>query len=273
VHDLLADLRRRRSLGWRASPPHARDHGFDRLGVSAAKIPERADLLSAYWPEVYDQGWTSSCTGQAASCALALVQRYVEQDPMIAAPSRQALYYNGRALTAHRRGDKSVADDGAYLRDLFDAARRVGVPLERDAAFRPLRINAPPSMGAYVMGHGYRGGSYVRIFETGEQKSLAVRAALAAGFPVVIGSPITVEYTRDGDGHVFDAPRNTEALAGGHAQVIIGYEPSADHGALYRVVNSWGAGWRDNGCAWLTEAFVRWAQMECWIVYGFEVRQ
>jgi hypothetical protein len=262
---------RRRRTGWRPSPADARDHGFERLGLSALKLPVRADVLAEFWPVHFDQGSTSSCTGNAVSAALAMGSRYTARDSSLPVPSRSALYYGGRALTAQRFGG-SISDDGAYLRDVFDAARRVGVPFERDAPFEPRRINRPPPMGALVLGHGHRGGSYVRIFEDGEQKSLAVRTALAAGHPVVIGSPITVDYASGSGRYVFDVPAKGEPIAGGHAQVLSGYQPDALRGRLYRCVNSWGQGWGDHGDAWLSEAWVQWEQLEAWITYGWETR-
>lgn len=266
--NLLGKLLGRRGTGWKPSPRDVRDYGMDRLGLSARDLPVTCDVLGPMWPTVYDQGATSSCTGNAVSAAMAMQARYVHGDPSLGAPSRSALYYSGRALTASRTGER-ISDTGAYLRDVFDAARRIGAPFERDVPFSARRINQPPHFRALVSGHGHRGGSYVRVLETGAQKSLAVRAALAAGFPVVIGSPVSSEYTRDGDDVLFDVP-DPASIAGGHAQVLTGYDWSGDFGR-FRVVNSWGQ-WRDAGRAWLTDSYVEWPWLEAWVIYGWEVR-
>lgn len=266
IPDLFASSRR--SLGWQPSPADARDHEFGRLGLSALKLPDHPNILPRYWRVPFDQDASNSCTGNAASGALCAHMRYVNGDASLLPSARRGWYYNGRALRARLSGG-GITDTGAYLRDVWDAGRRMGVPFERDLPFDVRAINKQPPFGAYVSGHGYRGGSYVRIFETGQQKSLAIRTALAHGFPVVIGTPVDKAFAanRDGDVRFPDMTRDI----GGHAMFLLDYAPRL-FGRAYMVANSWGLGWGAAGFAWMPEEWIEWSRMEAWIVYGFEVK-
>lgn len=73
----------------------------------------------------------------------------------------------------------------------------------------------------------------------------AVKSQLARSTPVIFairsGPRLSAHH---GDG-VFDTPEETPGI--GHAMVAVGYD---DARKAFRIQNSWGKGWGDNGYAW-----------------------
>jgi hypothetical protein len=105
------------------------------------------------------------------------------------------------------------------------------------------------------MGHdlgGVRG--YYRVQSLGD----AVRQALASGKPVVGGWYVDAAFLAEDGPALIDAPGNA---VGGHAMVLDGYNQDG----TFNLLNSWGLGWRQEGRARVTEAFVE-AALDLWAI-------
>lgn len=237
---LVQRLLRRRGTGYLSDPADHRDRDFDGLGLSRAQLPGvslRPHVLS-----VLDQGPTNSCVAQSVAQALR-IQSSVNGSPE-ALRSRSAIYWNSRAYHGATRRDR-----GTHIRHAIKALQKFGAPSEGVWPFVPNQVNKRPPPAAYQNGFDARGvRGYYRIFDAGEAKLLAVKAALAAGRPVVAGWMIDRAFMDDDGPSIITPP--VGPIVGGHAMVIIGYT-----GDFFEIVNSWG-GWRDGGFARFTSEFV-----------------
>lgn len=229
-------------LGYKRDPHDARDRELGVLlaAVGAAPLPKSADLSRS---EVHakDQGNTSSCTGQSTSQALRLAWLHAG----IACPELSALfaYYCGRA----ENGDEH-SDGGSYLRSVVKAVTRFGCADESAWPFSDGKVNTGPGHLAYRSAFDRRGvRGYYRV-PAGQPN--AVRQAVANGYPVVGGWDVSQSFMdwngRDPIG------RQLTGIVGGHAMPIVSY--AAD--GTFRLLNSWGSGWGQNGYAVVTEGFV-----------------
>lgn len=243
-------LLRRRGLGWVPNAPDDRDRDVDQMGLAAA-APAEVDLMPFAGP-VRDQGPSSSCVGQALAAAVTI--REAEAGFVCGPASALHPYYHAR-----RMAGPVVRDAGCYIRLACSSMVKLGIPDERHWPFRLLRVNRRPGWDAERHAHQRRGGGYYGISDWGDGRVEAVRAALAAGHPVVFGTQVGRSFVPDVGPVVAGVPRDDEPLAGGHAMVLVGYETRPD-GLVFRCLNSWGDRWRDGGTCWLTEEYVRWAR-------------
>ena len=224
-----------RRYGWRRpTTPH---RGV-RLALSAADLdglPAAADLREAM-PEVYDQGPLGSCTGQAVGGGLAYLSRRVGVD---VAPSRLALYFDGRAARGH-----VLEDDGAVLVDVVSAASIRGFAGEDLWPYEVERFAASPSAA-------YRERAlHTRLVNV---EALAhdlgsLLATLAAGYPIVFGVEVFESFERVDTGGVVPMPERDERELGGHAMLAVGYDRESGH---FLVRNSWGEDWGARGYCWM----------------------
>ncbi len=75
-----------------------------------------------------------------------------------------------------------------------------------------------------------------------------IKGALADGNAVVFGIRIAKTFNEfKGNGVYSRSPKDT--LMGGHAMVLVGYD---DERKAFRLQNSWGKDWADQGRAWLS---------------------
>ncbi|MBU1159328.1 MAG: hypothetical protein KKE24_08320 [Candidatus Thermoplasmatota archaeon] len=83
----------------------------------------------------------------------------------------------------------------------------------------------------------------------------AIKQMVNDGVPVTFGFDANQFIPAFSDGNFIISSAEYSSLSLNHAQTIVGYDESisddGDNGA-FRVVNSWGAGWGDDGYYWMT---------------------
>ena len=76
-----------------------------------------------------------------------------------------------------------------------------------------------------------------------------VKAQLAAGYPVIIGAEVSKEFGTDGfDQKAAYVWKEAGTSGGGHCMLLTGYN---DQKGAFKVMNSWGKEWGDNGFGWI----------------------
>lgn len=240
-------------FGWLPDTEDKRDLPFDFL--SAQQVPPQSSLEHRCVP-IPNQLGTLSCVGQAARQAFGVEE--ARENPGREPVSALGMYFNARA----EYGLEDI-DSGTTCRASIKSAVKFGPLREKDWPFNPAHVNRRPSWRAYRNAHDGKGPQgYYRITETGDARLDAIRRAIAAEHPVLFGTNVTEGFTfNDGPSRI-ERPGSGEPIAGGHAMCVVGYDESA-----FRIANSWGTGWRDQGFAWLAESYMAWdATRDLWVI-------
>ncbi len=231
---------------WKKYRKH--EHGF-LCRVDSIEITQPDEPLDVYNLEVEGEHTyiansiaVHNCVGQA--CAEAIqVRRRLDGAPAHEELSALALYWHARALSG-----QEDEDEGTYIRNAMQVARKVGVCSEDSWPFDEAKVNQRPSMAAELEGLHRFEGSFERITETGPWRAERVLDALQSDCPVVFGTQVTsVFMAHRGDG-VIAAPRPNDVRVGGHAVFALGF---SDFGRRVRIKNSWSSSWADRGFAWI----------------------
>ena len=206
--------------------------------------------LSPAFPPVYDQGQTSSCTGQASCGAYHYLATAQSIDGFT--PSRLFTYFQARAM----EGDTS-RDDGAEIRDVIKSLATDGAADESLWPFNPSAITATPPTSVFLAAKSHLALQYKAIPDAlaPDQKRVHLLSLLAHKIPIVFG--ISCFRGLDSDATaatgVVPMPSANESPNGGHAIVIVGWNATKQ---LYKFRNSWGADWGDHGYGYLPAAYV-----------------
>ncbi|MEO8623916.1 MAG: C1 family peptidase [bacterium] len=234
-----------RRFGWRPDTPDNRDKVFSHLAAMRRmkqKLPSVVDLrLSGFLPPVYDQGELGSCTANAIGAAYEYQQRKQGLENYM--PSRLFIYYGERQIEGTINSDA-----GAEIRDGMKVVGKLGAPHEDLWPYDIGKFARKPSPATYKDAAKHN----CLAYESVDVSVPAVKAALAAGHPVVIGFTVYESFdtiTKDGR---MPIPKPMEKVEGGHAVLVVGYKKMkikgtstmADH-AIVR--NSWGADWAAKG--------------------------
>lgn len=246
----------RHGTGYLPDQTDPRDLDIDRLGLASRQLPITTSLRPRGLVP-FDQGRTNSCVGNAIAQAVRIRQAHRAGWELPEPLSRLAIYWNARAYHGG-----TTQDLGTHIRMAIRGLQHYGAPPEHVWPFDIGvlgKVNRKPSLRSYQLGHDFGGvRGYYRIFDSGERKLLAIKSAIAAGYPVVAGWLVDAEFQRDDGPSVIDVV--TGPTIGGHAGVLDGYA-----GDAFDFVNSWGTSWRAGGVATVTSGFVERA-IDVWAV-------
>lgn len=215
---------------WLRDKPDNRDHIYK---PTLTKLPTSIDMRLTC-SAIEDQGQLGSCTGNAIAGAIELVDR---RNRKMLDVSRLFIYYEERVL----EGSTNV-DAGAYIRDGLKVVNKKGAPLESLWPYNINQFAVQPPANAYADAATRKVTAYQRC-----ANFAAVKAALAAGNPVVVGFDVyasfeTIQVARTGIMPYPNAFR--DQYLGGHAVCLVGYKDTTQQ---FIARNSWGTTWGDRG--------------------------
>jgi hypothetical protein len=205
--------------------------------AALSQLPASVDLRRWMTP-VEDQGSMGSCTSNAMAGALEyLIFRQTGQHADI---SRLFLYYNQRLF-----GREVRQDAGSQIKHAVRVASRLGAPHEKMWPYHPDLFAVQPPESVYRAAAQHRVVDYNSVPLTEH----AMKAALAAGFPVLFGTSYFDScFKAAGKTGVMPSPAAGEESDGGHAMLVVGYD-DGKHRFLIR--NSWGDDWGESGYYWM----------------------
>lgn len=194
-------------------------------------LPDTIDL-SRNFPPPGNQGQQGSCVGWALAYALKGYQEKVERkwDGLSEGQNFSPAYIFNQIKINGCSG-------GSYIKDGLNAMRN-GVATLKDFSYTDSSCELMPDAAVRQSAKPFAIADWRRV---NVQDPVEVKSQLAAGFPVVIGMMVDdgfMKLSRE-----IYSERSGRAL-GGHALVVVGYD---DNFQAYKVINSWGTDWGDNG--------------------------
>lgn len=224
-----------RRYGWKPDVPDARDLVM-RAAPRATRTPPRVSLRISM-PSVWDQGELGSCTANAIGACHQFEQMKKGSSFM---PSRLFIYFNER----RREGTVDI-DNGAMIRTGIKSVNKEGACPESEWGYRSEFFTTEPKPLCYREALNTVALQYLRVPRTASQ----IESVLAGGRPFVCGISIYESFeSKVGADGMVSMPGKGEALLGGHAVTVIGYDRAKK---LWEVRNSWGPDWGDAGHFWL----------------------
>ena len=209
------------------SDPDIRDYRIATASI-ATELPEEFELTM---PKVKNQGSVGSCVAHSIALAAEYYnkQQYDSDDEL----SVGFIYGNRVAPQGKHQGMVTRLAIATFCAE--------GTPLQSDFSTHcevPEIIDAVKEKKdeLYEAAQKYRSASYIKTANDEE-----IKTAVYSGHPVVIA----VDWQKDmcyRNGQFFST--FLYGKSGGHAMVIYGWDKNG-----FKVQNSWGSGWGNNGCA------------------------
>lgn len=246
--------RRIGGLGWRADTPDQRDRHFDHLKVLRRlrqKLPAHTDERpSGLLAPLLDQGNLGSCGENSGVKCYEFIARLGGFADYV--PSRLFVYYEVRKIEGTINSDA-----GSEIRDVMKVLATLGAPHETLWPYNIGRFTEQPPAPAYADGLKHKALAYERV----AVHTTAVKAALAARHPVVVGFTVYESFYSIGADGFMPIPKATERVEGGHAVLVVGYRrmkaPWDKASKDYAIIqNSWGADWGDGGYFYMPLAWL-----------------
>lgn len=203
---------------------------------SGPTLPSSVDLTPSF-PTPGDQGQQGSCVGWATAYA---IKSYFEKRDMGWDLSRRehvfspAFVFNAIALPGC---------NGSYFNQALDRMKDVGAATWDKMPYTDQECTSQPSTSANAQAPSYRIQSWGTLRTVDDMK-----AQLANHRPVLLGIQVYPAFNRlSGSSAVYNDFSGSSG--GGHAVAIVGYDDNS-YGGAFKVINSWGTGWGDQGFFW-----------------------
>lgn len=212
-------------------------------------LPIEVDLSKRFPPPGY-QGLQGSCTAWATGYAMRSYYQmsYVEDKKHVQTFS-PAFLYNQLIPSS----EKQSCSEGVRISDALKMLQKNGVvPLE-SFPYDRYSCSLRPSTELLALAQNYKIDEWHRL-STNEEDDL--KGELAMGHPVVFGMYLPSRFKKLKKGQIFHDPNQPDEVNDlAHAMVLVGY---SDDKQAFKLMNSWGTVWADDGFAWLTyETFKR----------------
>ncbi len=258
-----------RGLGWLPDYPDFRDYtpAHEEIapllaGTSVPKangIPTQIDLTPWCSP-IEDQGQLGSCT---ANATVGLVEYFQRRANGRHTDASRLFVYKATRNLLHWTGDT-----GAFLRSAMGALVLFGAPPEEYWPYDISTYDEEPPAFCYAFAQSFQAIKYIRLDPPGTEGADVVdcvKQFAASGFPSMFGFTVYSSIAQADDDGKIPMPAGKETVEGGHAICAVGYDDemtvtnstdgSSTTGA-FRIRNSWGDSWGDDGYGWLPYDYV-----------------
>ncbi len=207
-------------------------------------LPPAVDLRPWY-PPIMDQGDLGTCVENGGTGALRWHIRKMagkSDDPL----SRLYAYFRVREL------EGTIDEDaGGEIRNFIKIVKKFGIPHEVDWPYDVAKFKQSPPSGLEDRTQLFGSLQYERVPVTAHD----LKAALAGGFPVVIGITLFDSFESDAveKTGLVPMPEPNEEEVGGHCMCAVGYGQKP---GTFTVANSWSWDWGDKGFCFIPEAYL-----------------
>lgn len=212
-----------------------------------ANLPSKVDL-TPYCPEVRHQGYIYSCVGWATGYGAMTIQRAI----LNRCTDRRVITNNAySALFLYNQIKVGDCQRGSRISDALSFLNERGDCLAKHFDFDVNNCQQQPTPDLQQHARRYAIEDFVTLFGSKDDpalKVLQVRKMLAQKRPVVIGMKVLRNFYELKQAKVWWPQIGNTTPAGGHAMVVVGYD---DRKEAFRLFNSWGKAWGDNGYIWI----------------------
>ncbi len=218
--------------------------------------------LEKFAPVPGNQGQFGTCVAYASAYGLRTIMLAKDLNIEDKTTITQAALSPSYVYALIKREDDVNCDKGANPKLGLEALKIAGAPTLKTM---PYACNPAITKEAQMEAIDYRIRDYQTLFFFDAQdpgvKTNATKKALTEGYPVLLGMKLPESFFRATKvWRSKETDKGTMAKKHGyHAMVVVGYDDNYEGGA-FRVLNSWGTAWGDNGYIWVPyKEYEEWA--------------
>ena len=203
-------------------------------------LPETFDL-SDLLPPVENQGQLASCTSWAVSYYMKSFQEKIESGEAYTETNTLSPSYTYNQLTTGTCGGTSINETLALVQEKGVAPIAIFPYMEDDCSTQASEAVNEVAADAKIA-------DYKSL--SGENMVAEMKTLITQNQPVIIGAVLSLEFGKT-DSFGLSAYREHQVDYNSvtcHAMLVVGFNNEFQ---AFKVVNSWGKSWGDNGFAWI----------------------
>ncbi|OXG00813.1 papain like protease [Flavobacterium araucananum] len=237
-------LNQGRAMGYIPSTP---DQLAEIKELNAFSYYNKESLPAKYvlpeLPVALNQGYKGSCVAYSIAHARTLLNK--ESKTLANGSPNYEAYASADYLYEKYKFNKNSCDNGVFFIEALDALKTEGTPSYADMGL--VNCGVLPTASQEKNAKKNRVNDYYRLpSETGKPILEDIKRQIANGNPVIIGIKVDYDF---GSNSIRLWDKNSSGFYGNHAVVLTGYD---DEKQAFRLLNSWGSSWGENGYIWAT---------------------
>ncbi|MFO7446791.1 MAG: C1 family peptidase [Ignavibacteriaceae bacterium] len=201
-------------------------------------LPAQKDL-SGWFPPAGNQGMQSSCVGWAVAYGLKSYQEAVERKRR---PTNNLSTFSPSYI--YNQIKLGGCDQGSHIEQALNLLRQEGVAKFSDFPYSEYSCSTSPGNEIKSKARPFTIADWRRV---DFRNQIEVKSQIVKGFPIVIGMYVDDGFQNLTGDNIYYSRSGMER--GGHAMVVVGYDDSKQ---AYKVFNSWGTDWGNNGFGWIS---------------------
>lgn len=235
------------------------------LGMGSTTLPARHSLVSKL-PPIGDQGKYGTCVAWAAGYNLKTTLNAIDKNWSAADLRNRNNQSSAKDLfLAIPSSQKGTNCDGTNFEPAFQQLIRRGVASLDKVPYTNLGgCSQAPDASAKQQAAKNRLENYRKINVDIHE----IKTYVSQNRPVVFGAKLSDNFMSWRGGQVLSSHSSFDRVGqhAYHAMMVVGYDDSKGPNGAFRVVNSWGTSWGDNGFIWIDYRFFV-NQQFCYIAF------
>jgi hypothetical protein len=240
------------NLGWIGIDKEDTESIEDAISFGSGDLPSKADI-SGNMPPVGNQGQYGTCVAWAVGYGHKTYMEAVENNRTTADLSNTAYQFSPKYLFwAIPSGSKGVDCGGTGFQPAYDVMLNKGIAQESVVPYTDLGDCSGSTSSWDNDASYYKIENYREI----DVNISTIKQYLAQGRAVVFGAKLGDNFMGWNSSEILYS--DTYGYSGQHAyhaMILTGYDDSKGTNGAFRVLNSWGTGWGDNGYIWVDQNF------------------
>jgi C1A family cysteine protease len=207
-------------------------------------------------PSPSNQGSQGSCVAWAA--AYGIISYHNEPpyyDSKLASPS---FVYNQTKIGDCSEGSYFISN--GYYKGALNLLVEKGVCSLADMPYNESDCSQQPNT---IQINNASDNKIVKYERVTDLSSDNIKKTLLSGYPILIGAELDLDFCNSNSSYVWVS--NSSSFVGNHAMVIMGYDDSK---SAFKILNSWGTSWGDNGYGWIDYSNLSNVIFEAYILYA-----
>ncbi len=228
------------SFGLNFNPSEYNNWSFGTPSFSGT-LPSSFDL-SSQMPPIGSQGTQGSCVSWAMAYC---VKSFQEKKDFEKQGYDNSIIFSPSYL--HNQITNKNTCFGAHFGDALDILKNQGVCRINEMEYNENSCSVDPNTSQRDSASNFKIKDFERV-DVAKQSD--IKKYLVDEIPVIFGVAVdeNFEIAAKNNGNEFIWRANNTVEKGGHAMVIVGYD---DNLRAYKVQNSWGTRWGNNGYCWI----------------------
>jgi PKD repeat protein len=215
----------------------------------APEIPPSGTLPSSFFLKIPSQPFNQGQQGSCASCATAMSKSILDHEKLGIPYSTNSIVYSPSYLFNQVHENPNDCTKGSLLPNNFSVLKDQGVCKISEMPYDYQDCSKQPSPSQINSASSHRIDHYFKL----DPISIAtIKEFIHAGLPVIVAFKVDEDFY---DNDNMDIWKSWGwKYIGYHAAILYGWDDSKN---AFKLLNSWGSQWKDNGTGWVDYNFVQ----------------